>query len=309
MITKEQIESTFRREEEFDRRCGVFAGIICRLLKIKAMPAVLAFILILSLIYIISAGNLAAIFLRTGRVLLIAAGIVIFVFAGIMINILAVNILEHRKLLPSVKHIYPLIRSLRLKKELEKEPAKAEKKLIDRIVGKGVKPDMLFDLAVYFNYCLGEKPEGCRYIYEQAVRLRDIDDHSDRLITHMEYSLAISEKNAAETVRIFEENEKIFSEGAFDTAENLLAYLNNLGEYYFAKGRYDTALEMFLEKKECTRRYTELRPDRKSVYADNLALDEQDIAKCFEKLDMPEEAQKHIRAAEKTAAYEKRGVT
>ena len=66
---------------------------------------------------------------------------------------------------------------------------------------------------------------------------------------------------------------------------------------------------MFLEKKECTRRYTELRPDRKSVYADNLALDEQDIAKCFEKLDMPEEAQKHIRAAEKTAAYEKRGVT
>jgi len=295
MITKEQIEDTFRKEEDYDRKCGAFSELVCRLLKTKAASVLIGVGFIVILIYIICAGSISGIFLRAGKVLMWTAGAVIFIFAGIILNILTVNIIEHRRLFPPVRWIYPAVHSVWLKKKLEREPLQTEEKLLARIDKSGVKPAMLYDFVVYFGYCQFEKPERCRYICGLVKELHGIDDNSEYLIAYLEYLLAISEKNAEETVRVFEENEKAFSEDATQDAESLITYLNMLGEYYYAKENYSTALEMFLENRDCVNRYVEIQPRRKSIY--KLSLIELDIAKCFVKLDMPEEADEHIRLA------------
>lgn len=302
MISQEEIDRVFEKDEEFNKRCNAFTRVINRIFEKKSAYVIIGILLIFAFLYIFCAPSIFIFLIRAVKVIGIILGIILMVFAGIYINVIIVSFSVKKKLLPSFIWCVEEIISFRLSKQLEKGNTSAEQKLIERknrLKFKGRSIYSIFHLFSYYQKSFDN--EKCSVLVDEARKLFGICKISDKIISQIEYSYALCTENKNEVIRLFEERQSILAENAFEEVNYLMSYLNDLAEYHYAKGEYAEALELFFHRLECfARRSLSSTP----LTSKNPCFYELDVAKCCLKLDMLEEAKKHYATAAEFADNE-----
>lgn len=294
-ITDEQIEKAFENEAETRRRNSAYATAVEKIYHSKQFNIIFGIYLVFCIVFLFRSGGIIRLLKRSVIILLIPIALMAVSF-GIFYVATIIRSVKESKLSTSW-FILSVPTAFKLKKN-KNDQQKTEEYLLKKIHKYDGKAVCSLYLEALFNHYISEaelqKAEG---LMEYADRIRGKSKVSDRITAGMDFAMSIENKHCFETVRIFEENEDPFSEDALSGVRKLTNFLNTLGEYKFALGRYDEALDVFMKRKDCMLRYNETAPKPLQYDDDSFSAVSTDIAKCLIKLRLYDEAKGYLTEA------------
>lgn len=294
-ITDEQIEKAFENEEGTRRRNSAYATAVEKIYHSKQFNIIFGIYLVFCIVFLFRSGGIIRLLKRSVIILLIPIALMAVSF-GIFYIVTIIRSVKESKL-STGWFILSVPTAFKLKK-YKSDPQKTEEYLLKKIHkydGKAV--CSLYLEALFNHYILEAELQKAAGLMEYADRIRGKSKISDRITAGMDFDMSIENKHCFETVRIFEENEDPFSEDALSGVMKLTNFLNTLGEYKFALGRYDEALDVFMKRKDCMLRHNETAPKPLQYDDDSFSAVSTDIAKCLIKLRLYDEAKGYLTEA------------